>query len=49
VHPRRNAEPGEAAGELARRHHQHEHEQIEGAAARFEGAAQQNRGREQIE
>ena len=44
----RDGEPGEAAGELARRHDQHRHQQIERAAASFKRAPEKDRGREQI-
>jgi hypothetical protein len=44
----RDRQPGEAAGELSRRHHQHWNEQIERAAAARKTAPQQDRRRHQI-
>ena len=41
--------PGEPAGELPRRHHQHRHQQHKCAVAVAEGAPQHQRGRQQIE
>ena len=43
-----DGEPGETAGELARRHHQHRDEQVERAAAGLETPPQQHRRRHQI-
>ena len=42
-------QPGETAGELARRHHQHRDEQIVSAASGRKASPHQNRGRDQIE
>ena len=39
-----DGEPGEAAGELARRHHQHRHEQHEVVVVAAEGAPQHQAG-----
>ena len=45
----RDGEPGEAARELARRHHEHRDEHGERVVALAEAAPQQQRGRHQIE